>query len=1386
MASILSYVPIVGRLLSKEPVRSIDLPSVEVHSVEADPEKRPRTLKHLLKANHINHSIIYHNLQFDNHMSHILCSAYVLGADSKQLYHIYDEESKQLEPWKDSPSEVLEEDWRDFLGDKRYQRAFVDFFEDALAMKHSYKWRGVVEEYMFQGDEPLINCLIGGLGHPLIQLGYAYEFDSREMAIEALGLAASQYSFLHKYSDDSGYTQKAPFSSTSPTELLNKLASDSRFDKLFKSPGFQNIDPLFENHESLILEYWNAWEICSDPVKQFQESQEAAVALLVATVAPGTHAYNFFLCHVLTTSHAARILFPFLPPKYHVPLVRQWWLLTLAVYVAVLRPKIDPDFVGGDLKGKGWKYVEQKALTGPWNTDAHYVKAIRSMQEMSKTWGDVHERYLAAAVRFADDFAGWKRAVIDDSDDDDDYTEQSEQPAKKTKNGSTNNAKNNTLENFVVSSSPDAKRRTSPTKAPTTFSPSPIRKRTTTKAPSISARSPSTSPVKRTSSKNKHVVEEKTKSADLRTLFSKQAATQKHTSNTSNAQSGTSSTYSSADLKRDALLLLDDIISDPIDDFDDDDIPLSKTSSAPSVVGKAAQKRFKENGSQGGNSLFNGGGGRFLRQKSGGPSQSQQIQTQQQPQSEKVAMADENDSRPWSERFAPVDLDELAVHKRKVADVRRWLDDVYVGRLRQRLLVLKGAAGTGKTTTVRLLAKDLGCDVLEWRNPTTNSFGMPGQAYQSAAGQFEEFLGRGGKFGQLDVEGEEQEEEELPAPVATGSVSDKRMILIEEFPNTFVKSSVALLSFRNAILQYLAANMPPPMTWGQKEPATPIVMVVSEALLTTASASADSFTAHRLLGPEILKHPGTAVIEFNPIAPTLLAKALELIVQKEARRSGRRRTPGPLVLQRLGEIGDIRSAISSLEFLCVKGDNDADWGSKIGSTKPKRGSKDVPPLTRDEEKSLELVSQRESTLGLFHAIGKVVYNKRGPLPSAGTPEAAVETLPDCMAHLARPRPSEVSVDTLIDETGTDTHTFISALHENYPLSCEQTGPEDSNSSIDYINGCLDYLSESDLLCPSWDIFFGGSNGGGGGGGYLGKDSGSHILRQDEMAFQIAVRGMLFSLPYPVKRQKHPTGRAAGGGGGNDTYKMFYPTYLKLWRAKEELEGLTDMWATKMLKGEFNDIAAPLPPPLKTQAGALMFARKGVLPPSPSKKKMMEPPSTKASSTTTTTTNNTASSSPPPPPLLSLGTAARQELVLERLPYMAHIARCSRNHQQQNKDLEKLISFRGIGAISAANEDEEGGEEENAADAGDDDAAAKDAAKSWATDRPTEEATPRKKRRAGLGAILHGQKRKNNSFNNNRVGVGAEEEEQNKDSGGLMMQGLEPLQSLVISDDDIED
>jgi hypothetical protein len=34
---------------------------------------------------------------------------------------IYEKESKDLEPWQDSPSEISRHDWRDYLGKREYE-----------------------------------------------------------------------------------------------------------------------------------------------------------------------------------------------------------------------------------------------------------------------------------------------------------------------------------------------------------------------------------------------------------------------------------------------------------------------------------------------------------------------------------------------------------------------------------------------------------------------------------------------------------------------------------------------------------------------------------------------------------------------------------------------------------------------------------------------------------------------------------------------------------------------------------------------------------------------------------------------------------------------------------------------------------------------------------------------------------------------------------------------------------------------------------------------------------------------------------------------------------------------------------------------------------------
>lgn len=311
----------------------------------------------------------------------------------------------------------------------------MDFFEDQLVL-HGYEWKEVVGRFIYErgskgsvSEWPLFNALVSGLGHPLIHLGYAFELNSREVAMEALGLVATCYD--PKLASLLEHTPSSQSNSTNDLfEVFDRVHSDKRLDGIFDKYGSDNLSHLFADEAltSLLLEHWSSWKIV-DPTKDFAQSQQLATNLLIASgPSVGGHGYDFFLVHLLTTSHAVRILIPFIPVEYHVKLVREWLLITIAIYIAQLRPAIKQSFVTEfDLQGRDWEFAEHTALEGKKKFDAHFVKAIRATKEAHKLWGDpkgAENFYLKAAVKLASEFDGWGGFGAQDEDAERDVEEE--------------------------------------------------------------------------------------------------------------------------------------------------------------------------------------------------------------------------------------------------------------------------------------------------------------------------------------------------------------------------------------------------------------------------------------------------------------------------------------------------------------------------------------------------------------------------------------------------------------------------------------------------------------------------------------------------------------------------------------------------------------------------------------------------------------------------------------------------------------------------------------------------------------------------------------------------------------------------------------------------
>ena len=376
------------------------LPRVPTVDPSASTDRRDKTLTHLLRLNHHSHTILYSQLRFHNHLPHALGSAYLLGASSEHLTRLYESESKPLEPWPStSPGEIARHDWREHISDRRYQRAYLDFFEDEL-VRLGYDWRRVVAEYLFQGPEPLIFGGLGGLGHSLIHLGYAFELGSKELGMEALAMFATNYG-LHEYSGGSleigkhdpclhrdlyGIGRNSfPVFTEDPLEIIHRIRTDPAFDGIFSQPGADNIAPLLKLREKEVLDYHRQFKITS-PADAHKSLNHLATLLLVCSHNPGQPEYDFFVVHLTTVSYAIRTLLPEVPEEYALPLVKMQWLFIIIVYIIQLRKEVRPELLDGvELGGKGWGDVVQKALgrgegngDGGEMEDAHYVKGMFS------------------------------------------------------------------------------------------------------------------------------------------------------------------------------------------------------------------------------------------------------------------------------------------------------------------------------------------------------------------------------------------------------------------------------------------------------------------------------------------------------------------------------------------------------------------------------------------------------------------------------------------------------------------------------------------------------------------------------------------------------------------------------------------------------------------------------------------------------------------------------------------------------------------------------------------------------------------------------------------------------------------------------------------------
>ncbi|KAI1314685.1 Cell cycle checkpoint protein rad17 [Mortierella claussenii] len=492
-----------------------------------------------------------------------------------------------------------------------------------------------------------------------------------------------------------------------------------------------------------------------------------------------------------------------------------------------------------------------------------------------------------------------------------------------------------------------------------------------------------------------------------------------------------------------------------------------------------------------------------------------------------VILSSDQHEDQWADKYTPMSIDQVAVHSGKIGNVREWLKTYTDSKNRQQdtsggaILVLSGPSGSGKTTVLRMLAKEMGLNIVEWINSVNENnviqrAVIPGQdrwrsssvdeEYIPVMNAFQEFFSRAQRFNPLMTS--KGSSERVPGSVAevlSGS-GRRNIILIEDLPPISAYSSRKI--FQDTITRF--AN-------SRSNSTSILVIIVSdvftkqstELLFSNSNENRDpALTIRTLLPSSVLDRidsgsKGNArikQIKFNPIAPTIMKKALRKLIDQEFRTS-HAYAPDTAELDLITEIheGDIRAAINALQFLCY-----------IPSKKRKR-YRDITLRLEEEQlhdsNKLMLHSSenkaaigQDSSLGVFHAVAKVLYNRRDWTEPRVQFDSDLVKVPAQSFHKARPPLRFNPEKELIEKLPVEPDLYTLMLHQNYTRHM---------NTIEECQTAIEYLCLADQFSAS-----SGST-----AGY------TQMIQMQPYVTSLSVRGLLFA-----PASAGPTSASSGSSG----------------------------------------------------------------------------------------------------------------------------------------------------------------------------------------------------------------------------------------------------------------
>ncbi len=315
-----------------------------------------------------NYSVEYYK-NYTNHLPMAICALQRMGADRNRLMEFCAEYARRLSGRIQSNTVIDQGNWKDKRGQHRFFDAYTRFFRSE---EKRLGTRAMVETYM--------NDLMEGIGsaafHALIKLAYGIMMEDSEEIIESMAYYAISYLPLGEININNPEYDN-------PVDALRNLQEktswqdhtaegsniDEKIHKVVIDPDFNRyleIPP--KNHESFIND------------------------IAMATRNIFINSFNFTSLHMVTGTHALRIVLPYIHSEYHPIAMNQFWKTAAAAYLSIGAPPVELQKNNASTSGMNWDEIFRRAIP---SNDAHVIKITFTCHEEEKEYNDPLYRYIA-------------------------------------------------------------------------------------------------------------------------------------------------------------------------------------------------------------------------------------------------------------------------------------------------------------------------------------------------------------------------------------------------------------------------------------------------------------------------------------------------------------------------------------------------------------------------------------------------------------------------------------------------------------------------------------------------------------------------------------------------------------------------------------------------------------------------------------------------------------------------------------------------------------------------------------------------------------------------------------------------------------------------------